>query len=111
MANNPSTVPPAIHDALARLGADLSATRRRRRIPLFRIAQRAGTTRQTISRIERGDPSVAMGTWAAVLLDLKLLHRLTELGAPANDFEFRFLEKQHLLQRVGVRWRERWREP
>jgi len=78
---------------------------------LFKLAERAGTTRQTISRIERGDPHVAMGTWAAVLLDLKLLDRLTELGAPANDFAFRFHEKQHLPQRVCVRWRERWREP
>lgn len=67
------------------------------------IAERAGTTRQTISRIERGDPRVAMGTWAAVLLDLKLLDRLTELGAPGNDLHARFLEGRQLPQRVRRR--------
>lgn len=102
-ANNPSTTPPAVRDALARLGADLNTARRRRRLALSYLAERAGTTRQTISRIERGDPRVAMGTWAAVLLDLKLLDRLSELGVPGNDFQSRFLERQHLPQRVRQR--------
>ena len=103
VATDPITVSPAVRDALARLGADLNAARRRRRIPLSCIAERAGTTRQTISRIERGDARVAMGTWAAVLLDLKLLDRLTELGVPGNDFQARFLENQQLPQRVRRR--------
>ena len=103
IANNSSTIPPAIHDALLRLGADLNTARRRRRLALSYLAERAGTTRQTISRIERGDPRVAMGTWAAVLLDLKLLPRLAELGVPGNDFQARFLERQHLPQRVRRR--------
>lgn len=67
------------------------------------IAARAGTTRQTISRLERGDPRVAMGTWAAVLLDLKLLDRLAELGAPGNDLFSRFHEGKQLPQRVRRR--------
>jgi len=103
IAPDPSTTPAAVRHALAKLGADLNATRRRRRIPLSLIATRTGTTRQTISRIERGDARVAMGTWARVLLELRLLDRLTELAAPANDLHARFLEGKQLPQRVRVR--------
>lgn len=103
VAANSSAALPAIREALIRLGADLNTARRRRRLALSYLAERAGTTRQTISRIERGDPRVAMGTWAAVLLDLNLLDRLSELGVPGNDFQARFLERQHLPQRVRRR--------
>lgn len=103
MATDRSTLPPEVHQVLARLGADLNATRRRRRLPLAHIAARAGTTRQTISRLERGDARVAIGTWAMVLLELRLLDRLTELAAPGNDLHARFLEGQQLPLRVRRR--------
>lgn len=93
-------MPAAVHQALATLGADLNAARRRRRLPLAYIAARADTTRQTVSRIERGDPRVAMGTWAAVLHTLGLTDRLTALAAPANDLHTRFLEGRLLPRRV-----------
>ena len=48
-------VPIAIRRALQTLGADLSEARRKRRLPMEIIAARALTTRQTVSRIEKGD--------------------------------------------------------
>ena len=102
-APNQPTTTAAVHQAvaaLATLGADLNAARRRRRLPLAYVAARAGATRQTISRIERGDPRVAMGTWAAVLCTLGLADRLTTLAVPANDLHTRFLEGQLLPLRV-----------
>ncbi len=102
MAYDPSTTAQAVHQALVTLGANLSVARRRRRFPMFLLAQRAFTTRQTISRMERGDPHVAIGTWAAVLFTLELGDRLPDLAAPTNDFRGRFLEAQQLPQRVRL---------
>jgi hypothetical protein len=63
----------------------MSAARRRRRLPLEVMAERALTTRPTISRMEKGDPSVSMGVWASALFVLGLADRLGDLVSPAND--------------------------
>jgi DNA-binding XRE family transcriptional regulator len=100
MAIVPSTTPPAVHQSLVKLGADLNASRRRWRLPLSEVAARAGTCRQTISRIERGDPLVAMGTWASVLHTLRLLDRLTDLASPASKLHAGMIAIEHLPTRV-----------
>lgn len=84
----PKVVPPvpvAARRVLARLGADIGAARRRRRLPLAIVAERALTTRQTVARIERGDPRVAIGTWASVLFVLGLVDRLGDVADPGRD--------------------------
>lgn len=43
------------------LGQQIAAARRRQRRTAADVAERAGITRQTLRRIERGDPSVAIG--------------------------------------------------
>lgn len=43
------------------------------------LAKRAGTSPSSIARLERGDPGVAIGTLADVLLVLGLLERLADL--------------------------------
>ena len=95
-------VPTEVKRALERLGADVSEARRRRRLPMEVVASRALTTRQTVARIERGDPRVAMGTWASVLFALRIANRLGELAAPAGDREGLALEAEHLPKRVRV---------
>lgn len=57
-------------DAARVLGYQLAGARRQQRRTAQEIADRAGTTRVTLRRIERGDPSVALGLYfevAAVL--------------------------------------------
>lgn len=93
-------IPVAARRALGKLGADISAARRRRRLPLEVLAERALTTRQTISRIEKGDPGVAMGTWATVLFALGLGQRIGDLAAPAIDELGLTLEEERLPIRV-----------
>jgi DNA-binding XRE family transcriptional regulator len=102
MAPVPSTAPTAVHQSLVKLGADLNASRRRWRLPLSEVAASAGTSRQTISRIEKGDPRVAMGTWASVLLTLRLLDRLTDLAAPATRLHAAMMAIEHLPTRVRI---------
>ena len=95
-------VPSEVKRALERLGADVSEARLRRRLPMEVVADRALTTRQTVARIERGDPRVAMGTWASVLFALGLANRLGELAAPAGDREGLALEAGRLPKRARV---------
>ena len=101
-------LPIAVRRALVTLGADISAARRRRRLPLEVVAERALTTRQTVSRIEHGDPRVAMATWATVLFALGMLERLADLAEPAKDSLGQALELEQLPQRVHL---TSWRRP
>jgi transcriptional regulator with XRE-family HTH domain len=97
------SVPLAARRALSRLGADINTARRRRRLPLDVIAERALTTRQTVARVERGDPSVAIGTFAAVLVALGLVDRLGDVAAAPLDTVGQALEEERLPTRIRRR--------
>ena len=102
MPKPPPPMPAAVRRALTELGADLSAARRRRRLSQSVVAARALTTRQTIARIEDGDPSVAWGTWATVFFVLGLLDRLKDAASPAQDELGLALARAQLPRRVRV---------
>ncbi len=51
----------AVRRTLRKLGSDIHDARRRRRLPMGVIAERAFTSRSTLQRIEAGDPGVGMG--------------------------------------------------
>ena len=70
---------PKSKPALERLGQDVKNARLRRRIAAADLAVRAGTSPSSIARLERGDPGVAIGTLADVLVVLGLLERLADL--------------------------------
>lgn len=59
-------IQPGGQDRLARLGERLRATRKRQRVTAVAAAEAAGISRVTLHRIERGEPTVAIGAWAAV---------------------------------------------
>lgn len=63
---------PALQRVLGELGADIRMARLRRRLPASQVAERAGLSRPTLRAIERGDPRVAFGAYASVLLCLGL---------------------------------------
>ncbi len=66
-------VPRAASKELITLGANIRVARLRRKLRAEIIAQRAGTARQTVAKIEQGDPPVKIGTYVAVLQALDLL--------------------------------------
>ncbi len=70
---------PRVKSALERLGQDIRNARLRRGIAVADLAMRAGTSPSSISRLERGDPGVAIGTLGDVLVVLGLLERLADL--------------------------------
>lgn len=70
---------PKSNTALERLGRDLRAARLNRRVAVADLAVRAGASPSTIARLEKGDPGVAVGTLAGVLVALGLIERLADL--------------------------------
>lgn len=95
-----ASLPIPVRRALRALGADIAAARKRRRITMQLMAERAMTTRQTIARLERGDPSVSLGIVATVLFVLGMADRLRDLiGAPADPFVLD-LDEERLPKRV-----------
>lgn len=80
--HNPSA---GVRRALRKLGADIQDARKRRRLPMSVIAERAFTSRTTLQRIEAGDPGVGMGIYAAVLQALGLLDDLAAVADASRD--------------------------
>ncbi|MBU2605149.1 MAG: helix-turn-helix domain-containing protein [Alphaproteobacteria bacterium] len=70
---------PKAGKALARLGQDIRNARLRRGIAVSDLAIRAGTSPSSVSRLEKGDPGVGMGTLADILVVLGLADRLADL--------------------------------
>ena len=70
MANH-KQLPIPVKRALRKLGGDIRDARRRRRIPTQVMAERAGISRTTLLKVERGVPGVSFGTLATVLFVLE----------------------------------------
>nr|WP_132567515.1 helix-turn-helix domain-containing protein [Rhizobium sullae] len=67
------TISPATRRELRTLGKQLREARLRRELPQSLIAERASLSRPTITRIENGDPSVSIGSYAMVMQALGLI--------------------------------------
>jgi transcriptional regulator with XRE-family HTH domain len=92
--------PIPVRRALQKLGQDLRDARLRRRIPTAILAERASISRMTLNKVEKGDPGVALGTYAAVLFVLGMAERLGGLADVRTDSVGLELEEERLPQRV-----------
>ena len=90
---------PAGH-ALRKLGGDLALARRKRGISTQDMAARLFVSRDTLWRLERGDPTVSLGTLATATFVLQLHDRLANLAAPASDELALSLDERRLPQRI-----------
>ena len=88
--------------ALRKLGADIRDARRRRRIPVAILAERASISRATLNRIEKGDPASSLGNYAAVLFALGMVERLAEIADARHDSIGLQLEEERLPQRIRL---------
>ena len=93
-------LPLPVTRALRKLGHDIKDARRRRRIPAEIAAQRASIARSTLVKVEKGDPGVAVGSYATALFVLGMADRLAELADPKHDAVGLQLEEEHLPQRI-----------
>lgn len=99
----PHHPPAAVRRALRKLGADIHDARRRRRLPMAVVAERAFTSRSTLQRIEAGDPKVGIGIYAAVLHALGLLDGLGQIADISRDTVGQAMASAALPERVRIR--------
>ena len=94
------TLPIPVTRALRKLGHDIKDARRRRRLPMSIVTQRASISEPTLIRIERGDSKVAIGSYATVLFVLGMTERLADLVDSKNDPVGLRLEEENLPKRI-----------
>ncbi len=97
-----TALPLPVRRALRQIGADISIARRRRQIGAQMMAERAFISRSTLSRAEKGDPTVAMGIYATILFILGLTDRLASLADPAADRVGLELAEESLPRRIRL---------
>ena len=95
-------LPIPVRRALRKVGQDIRDARRRRRIPVQIAAERASISRMTLLKIEKGEPGVAMGSYATVLFVLGLTDHLAEIADPKNDAIGLQLEEDRLPKRIRI---------
>ena len=92
---------PAIR-ALTKLGRDISCARRRRRITVELMAERANLSKNTVFKIEQGSPTVSMGGYAAVLFALGMIDRISDLADGTHDLTGQELAIESLPKRIRL---------
>lgn len=97
---NPIQIP--IKRALQILGQDLRDARKRRRIPMRLAAERAGVSRATLTKVEKGDEGVSLGAYAKVLFILGMIQQLAELADIKFDEVGLVLETENLPKRIRL---------
>ena len=90
---------PAAH-ALRKLGRDIALARRKRGISTADMAARLFVSRNTLWRLERGEPTVALGALATAAFILQLHDRLANLAAPSADALALSLDERRVPQRI-----------
>ena len=99
----PDSMPPKVRRSLAKFGGDLAIARKKRHLTVQMMAQRLGVAKSTYERVERGAPSVSMGTYATALSVLGLGEPFGELVDPGTDEQGLLLDVQRLPQRIRIR--------
>ena len=94
MKNAAYNIMPDTENILKTMGEQLKMARLRRRLSATLVAERAGISRSTLWKVENGNPSVAVGIYAAVLhalnnmdKDLLKIAGDDELGRKLQDMD------------------------
>lgn len=104
MARKKVTISPALESILKAVGENIKLARLRRKITTTMLAERADISRVTLRKVENGESSVTMSTYANVLfclgLEKNLLHLAGDdpLGRRLQDAEL-----THTKERVAKR--------
>jgi transcriptional regulator with XRE-family HTH domain len=97
MAKKSLPIFPQAANQMAALGERLRLARRRRKISMQLFAERVDVSRETIRRLEKGDHTIAMGTYLRALSVLGLHRDLDEVAK--DDVLGRKLQDIALLKR------------
>lgn len=94
MKNAAYNIMPDTENILKTMGEQIKMARLRRKLSATLVAERAGISRSTLWKVENGNPSVAIGIYAAVLhalnnmdKDLLKIAGDDELGRKLQDMD------------------------
>ena len=94
MKNAAYNIMPDTENILKAMGEQIKMARLRRKLSATLVAERAGVSRSTLWKVENGNPSVAVGIYAAVLhalnnmdKDLLKIAGDDELGRKLQDMD------------------------
>ena len=96
-------LPLSLRRALAKFGHDLAVARRKRHLTVAMMAERTGLALSTYARIEKGDPSVAMGAYAMALFVLGFGESFGALTDARRDEVGLMLDEERLPKRVRTK--------
>jgi len=94
------TLPPRVKRALAKLGADVALARKKRNLTAMMMAERLGVAKSTYLKVEKGDPTVALGTYAMTFFVLGFGDVLGEILDARRDDQGLLLDAERMPQRV-----------
>ncbi len=97
-----SDTPFPVRRALKKLGHDLRAARKRRRIPMKLAAERGSISRATLTKIEKGEEGVSICAYAKMIFVLGMIDRLAALLDPTHDELGLGLEEERLPKRIRL---------
>jgi len=98
----PQTIqlPLPVTRTLRKLGRDMAIARRKRGMSTDDMAKRLFVSRDTLWRLERGDPTIAIGTFATAAFVLQLHERLANLASPGADEVALELDEDRIPKRI-----------
>ena len=94
---------PNTEEILRNLGEQIKLARLRRKFSMELVADRAQCSRLTVSRLEKGDPSVSIGTILRILNALQLEDDI--LIVAKDDAMGRLIQDLELKNGKWINWR------
>ncbi len=86
MSKKTVVIMPDTQKILENMGEQIKLARLRRNLSTELVAERAGISRATLWSVEKGTPTVSMGTYAAVLHALGGMDKDLELVAQDDEY-------------------------
>lgn len=103
MSKIEEVMPTSLKRAIRKLGHDINTARRRRKLTVAMMTQRAGISKPTYLRVEKGDPNVSFGIYCMVLFALGEAGRISELLDISRDETGLLLDEARLPKRVRTK--------
>ena len=97
-----SSLSPRIARSLVKMGHDIDVARKKRRLTIAALCERAGISVPLYQRLVKGSPGTSIGAYAMVLFALGMGTPFDDLMDAVRDDTGLFLEEERLPKRVRV---------
>ena len=94
------TLPPRVKRSLAKLGADIALARKKRSLTVNMMAERLGVAKSTYLKLEKGVPTVALGTYAMAFFVLGFGEVLGDVLDARHDERGLLLDRERMPKRI-----------